>query len=135
MNPESSTRYRGDRQPRRRSNWEGLLGAGLALAIVLSSLAAFLYVIYPPAFYPQPDFPRLEAQGETLVTAIERYHSLHGSYPKELKDAGVAAPKTRWGNWEYAIIPGGGYKLNVGKYDRHGFTLIKRPGRDWYRDT
>jgi hypothetical protein len=122
-------------QPRKPLAWGLYLGAGLAIFLPMAFFAGLVYMIYPPAFYPRPEFPGLEAQGDTLIPAIERYHSEHGVYPQTLEAAGVSTPKTRWGHWQYATLPDGTYQLSVGKYDRHGFTLYKLPGKDWYRDT
>src|SRR5688572_7099949 len=105
---------------RKPSAWWWLGGAVMAITFLLAAFAGLLYWIHPPAFYPRPDFPRLEAQGDTLIAAIEHYQSKHGHYPETLNAAGVSTPRTGWGRWRYVIRPDGRYQLSVGRYDRHG---------------
>ncbi len=125
----------GEMQIRRPSLRTWLIRAGLTFVLIVAALAGVLWVIDPASFYPRPDFPRLEREGETLIAAIERYHATHGAYPSTLDAAGISAPKTRWGYWRYRMNPDGKYLVSVGEYDRHGFILFKEQGKDWYRDT
>lgn len=81
-----------------------------------------------------PDFPRLEAQGDLIVAALERSHATHGSFPPSLAAAGIHPEKTRWGEWEYRISSDGTFKLRVGDYGRDGFTLWWDHEHGWYRD-
>ena len=80
--------------------------------------------------------PDLKAQGQKLVYAVERYRAEHGEYPPSLRAAGVSAPRTGYGRWQYGRDVGGGFYLKVGDYGRYQF-LMKWDYRNkrWYIDT
>jgi hypothetical protein len=123
--------------PSSRTGLPRLLFAFLVGVVIALAAAAFSFFapIVSYVLSPAPDFPMLEAEGDTLRAAVERYHSEHGSYPPTLEAAGVASPKTRWGYWEYSLR-GATYVLRVGNYDKHGFVLFREGVHSaWHRDT
>ena len=58
-----------------------------------------------------------------VAQAIRRFEAIHGRYPRTLNEAGVNAPWTREGRFEYKSRDNGtGFELCVGDYFRHGFV-------------
>lgn len=81
---------------------------------------------------PYPDFQKLQAQGDVLVMALDKFAEEHGTYPPALKNAGVAAySETQWGAWAYS--PNGSYfQLSLGDYDWDGFVLTWNRNGGWW---
>lgn len=116
-----------------RRNW--IVIAITISAIVFLSVAWEFAPLVSYVLYPKPNFVALEAKGNTLIAAIEDYHSAHASYPTSLASAGITRPMTRWGRWRYRTPSSSTYSLSVGNYQWHGFTLSYTPEHGWYRDT
>ena len=75
----------------------GAVAAPLAGAVVLIvGIPLFRYM------GPKPSVPALQAQGQKLVNAVQRYRANQGDYPTSLEDAGVSAPCRR------STVPAGG---------------------------
>ena len=103
----------------------------LAVAAALVVLLAAIYW-----YVRTPNFPALQAQGNTLVSALEAYRQSHGRYPTSLEDAAIARPRTAFGRWYYFVAPDrASYVLEIGDYSRDGFRMYITPGTEWYIDT
>ena len=104
----------------------------LAVLLAIAVVVAAAYFL----FTPKPSVAKLKAQGATLVDAVERYRAAHGEYPATLEAAGVSAPWTGYGRWEYGRDVGGGFYLRVGNYSDHLFLMgwDSREKR-WYIDS
>lgn len=110
--------------PRRWRWWRAIL-FNIPLALVTVAVIYGILWVVPlhRLIPPYPDFPKLQAKGDLLVAALDRYHTKYGAYPPTLKDAGVAASsKTRWGDWYYTPN-GNSFELTLGDYDWDGFVL------------
>ena len=99
----------------------------VAAGVVAAPLVvAFVVVIGIPLYRywgPKPSVPALQAQGQKLVDAVERYRANHGDYPPSLEAAGAFAPDTGYGRWEYGREPDGSYYLKVGDYGLYNFVM------------
>ena len=99
----------------------------VAAGVVVAPFAvAFVLAVGVPLFRymgPKPSVPALQAQGQKLVDAVERYRAEHGDYPPSLEEAGTFAPWTGYGRWEYQRYPDLGYYLKVGDYGRYHFVM------------
>ena len=101
---------------------------------VFSALAALAWSSCTSA-PTDKDIALLKLQGEAFMASIEHYAGQHdGAYPPSLVAAGVEAPKTRWGRWEYHLKPDGKVSVSIGDYGHDGFTLFWQPGYGWYLD-
>lgn len=83
---------------------------------------------YPPGpdIRTQEGRATLIARGDEIRAAIDRYHGVHGRYPKSLSEAGVRLMKSdmAFGGWKYTQTENGaGYYLKIGRYVRSGFIL------------
>jgi hypothetical protein len=54
-------------------------------------------------------------------------------YPDSLEDAGLSAPLTIYGRFEYTQHEND-YFIGVGTYWRHGFEVSYSPQDEWYVD-
>jgi hypothetical protein len=104
-----------------------ILVAGLSVTAVV---AAVLWL------GSAPSFGSLRRDGDRMVTAIERFRTENGHYPKSLGDAGVVPPWNRYGPWRYESDDGRYFTLSIGDYGKDGFVYWYFSGRgDWYADT
>jgi hypothetical protein len=92
----------------------------LALVVPLA-FVGYRILSYGP---PTARLPSLQAQGQVLVDAAERYKAQTGRYPNTVEQAGVATPVSRYGRWQYKTDSGGkSFSLSVGDYERDGFVM------------
>jgi len=84
-----------------------------------------------------PDFAQLEYQGDLIIGQIENYRTENGVYPDDLSSAGITVPDAPYGGWHYRPFKDGkGFRLSIGDYGRHMFTLSRTSDSDnWSRDT
>lgn len=88
----------------------------------VTSLAGVALLAFAPP--PLPSGPDQVLKASTPVAqAIQRFEAIHGRYPQTLNEAGVNAPLTREGRFEYKSRDSGtSFELCVGDYFRHGFV-------------
>jgi hypothetical protein len=74
--------------------------------------------------------------GDRMVTAVERFRTENGHYPKSLGDAGVVPRWSRYGPWRYESEDGRYFTLSIGDYGRDRFVYFYFSGlSEWYADT
>jgi hypothetical protein len=84
------------------------VGVGIIVLILMRSLG--------------PWWDELRAQGNLLVTAIERFRKTYGRYPCSLKEAGIDSPVTPLGSWHYRSWHDDSWSSR-GHVQKTGFTL------------
>jgi len=110
--------------------WTWVLALSLGGVAALVVPAAALFLLRTSSVL---DLRGLEAEGDRVVAAIERYKKEDGVYPTSLEAAGINAPKSRWGDWQYFRRSDGTYVLFMGDYAEHHFTLYWTPRSGWIR--
>jgi hypothetical protein len=98
-------------------------------------VAALLYPVYRFSVSGGPSdtgLRDLQAQGQSLIEAVERYKAQTGRYPQTLEQAGTSAPLTWWGRWRYGS-DGNSFTLEIGDYSDYEF-LMYWDGDRWMVD-